>query len=35
VRGSDFDVIKAQHRPDDDMSDAVLGTVRRLIPYRT
>jgi len=32
--GSDFDVVKAGDRPDDVMSDVVVGAVRGLIPYR-
>lgn len=32
--GSDFDVVRADDRPDDVVSDAMVGAVRGLIPYR-
>lgn len=32
--GSDFDVVRATDRPDDYMSEALIGAVRGLIPYR-
>jgi hypothetical protein len=32
--GSDFDVVRADDRPDDAVTDAMVGAVRSLIPYR-